>query len=167
MHIGGNKTSSVGSSFLTYQGGIQLQSNTGQSLPGDGTNNTGVVTGVVFDDLNIYNVASPNQFVVPAGITHVRMYAHAIVSLNNTLGALTASFDTHLFKNGANAVPGIGAGDTVIPGTLNGSVHAAVQSICSQILPSNAGDSWTISFQQFSGQTGFVGQFQFGAEFYK
>lgn len=151
---------------MTYQGGIQLQSTTGQSLPGDGSNNTGVITSVVFDDLGIYDAATPNQFVVPTGITHIRLYAHAIVSLNNTVGAMMASFDTHLFRNGSNAIPGLGAGDTVIPGTLNGSVHAAVQSICSQIIPATPGDAWTVSFQQFSGQAGFVGQFQFGAEFY-
>jgi hypothetical protein len=149
-----------------YKGGLQVYSIIQQAcLTGAATTMSFEL--INFDDLGIWNPGAPTQFVVPAGVGHIRIYWHSHWAIQTTVGAINGNGRTRPFLNGAAVQPVVMGNTGAILFTPNSPpTNEASASALSQLIPATPGDVWTLVGDQGTGQTLNLFGLVFGAEFY-
>lgn len=149
-----------------YLGGIQVYSTAMQAIAAAAADTTLTFNTVYFDDLGVWNSAAPTQIVVPAGVTHVRVYWHSHWAIQTTVGALTGNCRTRAFKNGVLTAPVLGNTGTNYLNAANPPTNAVSASTLSQLIPATPGDIWTLVCDQGTNASLVIFGLSFGMEFY-
>jgi hypothetical protein len=122
---------------------------------------------VNYDTLGIWNSGTPTQIVIPAGTHFVRVWAHCHFFLQNTIGAITAIGRARVLLNGVPpTMSSFGLQGVVIPSLPALGTTALGCVMTSPYYPSTAGDVWSLSVDQETGQTMTIGGLGFAIEFY-
>lgn len=162
-----------GVTLLRHAPGISLYSSVGtQPIPGDATPTQINLGTLLYDDLEIFDEAFPNQFIIPPGVARMSILGKVNISQPLEIGANSSSLFAQILRSPSSPIvfvqpiPHLGQSSylTNDPDWLGAQVCGV--EITAMDIPVTPGDIWTLWAQQRTGVNQNCSSARFQAKFF-